>query len=226
MESRYRSAEINHLAGALAKAQGAYKKLIPNQTYKGEKFANLDAIFLATREALSNNGLCFSQIDDILDDGSGIVILKSLLIHESGQWLSSWSRIVPASTERDTARIYEGRSRRHAARLLGIAPSDNDPYLFDDNGESEAQQRLLEDLAKPKEEIAKERTGAIRTISDRQYNELLIELRGYEMVAKQIMDKQGISTLADLPEDAYYMTKKYIATIKKELEDELARKRK
>jgi hypothetical protein len=226
MELQYRSLEINHLAGALAKAQGSYKKLIPNQTYKNERFANLDAIFAATRESLSNNGLCFSQIDDIVDDGSGIVILKSLLIHESGQWLSSWSRIVPASTERDTARIYEGRSRRHASRLLGIAPSDNDPYLFDDNGESEAQQRLLEDLAKPKEELTKERTGTIRTISDRQYNELLIELRGYDLIAKQIMDKQGIGTLADLPEDAYHMTQKYIRTIKKELEEDLIRKRK
>jgi hypothetical protein len=77
-EARYHTSEINQLAGALAKAQGSYKKLIPNQMYKGEKFANMDAIREATREALASNGLSFIQRDEILNDGSGMIIFKSM----------------------------------------------------------------------------------------------------------------------------------------------------
>lgn len=223
--AQYQTTDINQLAGALAKAQGAYKKLMPNQTYKGDKFANLNAIFEATREALSVNGLSFIQRDEILGDGTGTVIFKSMLLHESGQWISSWSRIIPERTERETAVIYEYRARQHTVRLLGIAPSFNDPYLFDDNGEHQSERRLVEDLQKPREELLRERGGRTKTIDDRQYRSLMNEIGEDKLIAQQIMDKQCIATLEDLPEDAYLKTLSWVRTVNIEAKNELSRKK-
>lgn len=225
IHAQYQTDEINHLAGALSKAQGAYKKLVPNQIYKGDKFANLNAIFEATREATSANGLSFMQRDEILGDGTGTVIFKSMLLHESGQWISSWSRIIPERTERETAVIYEYRARQHAVRLLGIAPSYNDPYLFDDNGEHQSERRLVEDLQKPREELMRDHDGIRKTIDDRQYRALMNEIGEDKVTLKEIQDKQGISTIADLPEDAYLKTLSWVRRVNIEAKNELSRKK-
>lgn len=224
-EARYHTLEINHLAAALAKAQGAYKKLIPNQFYKGEKFANMDAIREATREALSTNGLSFIQRDEILNDGTGTIIFKSILMHESGQWISSWARIVPDRTLKETMVLYETTARLHATKLLGIAPTVNDPYLFDDNGEHQSERQLVEDLQRPASEIIREREGRIKLVDDRQYRSLENEIAGDKEIAKKIMDKHNIATLEDLPEEFYLKTIAWIRRVKEEAKNELARKR-
>lgn len=213
--NNYRSSEINQIAGALAKAQGAYKKLVPNQRYKNEKYANLEAILFATREALSINGIAFSQHDELLDDGLGAILLKTTLMHESGQWISSWARIVSCKTFKETGAVYEFTARLQAVRLLGIAASENDPYLFDDNGEMQAEQVLLDDIKKPREMRLQEKDYKEKTINNFQYNELMIELDGYERIAISIMKKHGIDTLADLPESMYHSTMGEIRRIKK-----------
>src|SRR5215470_12553203 len=82
-----RSTDINLIAGALAKAQGSYEPLVANEEGKGGKFANLQAILLATRKALSDNGIALHQYRQFLDEGSGASILRTVLLHESGQWL-------------------------------------------------------------------------------------------------------------------------------------------
>lgn len=224
-DAKYQSNEIHLLAGALAKAQGAYKKLVPNQTYKGTKYANLEAILEATREPLSINGLSFNQRDVILNDGSGIIITKSIVMHESGQWISSWARIVPEKTLKETMNTYETISRLHASKLLGIAPSITDPYLFDDNGEYQSERQLIEDLQKPQEELLKERTSSRKVIDDRQYRSLMAEIGADRSIAQEIMDKQAIGALEYLPEDAYLKTLAWIRRVKSEAKNELERKR-
>jgi len=215
MENIYRSTEINHIAAALAKAQGSYKKLIPNQFYKGEKYANLEAILSSTREALSTNGIAFYQHDELLNEGAGATLLKTTLMHESGQWISSWARIIFGQTDKETGSAYEFRARLHALRILGVAPSDNDPLLFDDNGEAQEEKLILNDIKKPRELLLKERAYREKTISDHQYKELLIELDGYDRLAGSILKKHGIETLADLPESAYHLVLGEIRRIKK-----------
>ena len=145
MEERniYRSTEINEIMGALAKAQGNYKRLVANQNAPGGKFANLQAILEAVRESLSENGLGFFQFIELLDEGSGGALLKTTIGHESGQYISSCARVVAGKTERQTGNIYEIHKRLHALMILGIAPSDNDPIAFDDNGEIIAEQHLI-----------------------------------------------------------------------------------
>jgi len=218
----YRSVEINEIMGALAKAQGSYKRLVANQDAPGGKFANLQAILEAVREPLSSNGIGFFQFVELLDEGSGAALLKTTLGHSSGQYISSCARVVPGKTERQTGNVYEIHKKLHALMILGIAPSDNDPIAFDDNGEILAEQHLIAQLRKP-DSPAREEVDRTDVINKTQYQELLIELDGFEKVAKDIMESHGIETLADLPAGEYHRARAKILKIKK-IEDEYRRK--
>jgi hypothetical protein len=61
-------------------------------------------------------------------------------------------------------------------------------------------------------------------ISKDQHNELLIELQGYDKLAKEIMESYSIETLADLPRSEYYKVRDRILKIKK-VQEEFERKR-
>lgn len=209
--------------GALAKAQGTYKPLIANQDAPGRKFSNLQAILQATRESLSSNGLALHQYIDLQDDGAGAVLLVTMLGHESGQFISSRARIITGSNERQTGNIYEIYKRRHASMLLGIAPSDSDPFAFDDDGEELAEKQLINTLRKPKEPL-REPIDRNDVVNKEQYEELLIELSGHESIAKDIMEVYGIETLADLPRGEYHRARSKILKIKKTQEEYERRK--
>lgn len=218
-----RSEEINEIMGALSKAQGAYKSLVANESVPGGKFANLKAILDAVREALSANGLAIYQYIELLDEGSGAALLKTILGHSSGQYVSSCARIVAGKTDRQTGNVYEVHKRFHALMILGIAPSDNDPLAFDDNGSEMAEQDLIERVRKPKDsKVVVDRND---TINKDQYDELMIELDGYEEIAKDVMEVYGIKTIADLPREEYHVARKKIMKIKKIEQEYLQRKR-
>lgn len=218
----YRSDEINEVMGALAKAQGSYKTLIANQDAPGGAFANLQAILEAVRESLSKNGLGFFQYIELLDEGSGASLLKTTIGHESGQYITSCARVVTGKTERQTGNIYEIHKRLHALMLLGIAPSKNDPIAFDDNGEIMAEQHLVAQLRKP--DSAKEELDHTAVINKTQYEELLIELNGFEKIAKDIMEVYDLATLADLPASEYHRARAKILKIKRTQEEYLRKK--
>jgi hypothetical protein len=223
LKSIYRSDEINEIMGALSKAQGAYKKLMANQDAPGGKFANLQSILEAVRESLAKNGLGFFQFIELLDEGSGAALLKTTIGHESGQYIASCARVVAGKTERQTGNIYEIHKRLHALMLLGIAPSDNDPIAFDDNGEIMAEQHLVASLRKP-DSPKKEEVDRMDVINKTQYEELLIELDGFEKIAKDIMEVYDIHTLADLPASEYHRARAKILKIKRTQEDYLRKK--
>jgi hypothetical protein len=221
--NNYRSAEIGEIMGALSKAQGTYKKPIPNEEGPRGKFANLEAILEAVRESLASNGLGFFQSTERLDEGSGVRLLWTSLGHSSNQYISSCARIVSASSERSTGNLERTIRRRQAEMILGIAPSKNSPD-FDDDGDLQAEERLIEMVRKPKEP-SKEAVDRHDVVNATQYQELLIELDGYEAIAKDIMEKHGIDTLADLPREYYHQAQAQIRKIKKVDEEYTKRKR-
>jgi len=208
-EPKITTNEIGTLVGALAKAQGTYKALIPNQDAAGGKFANLQAILAATRDSLSSNGLAFFQHIKLLDEGTGATLLVTLLAHESGQKIETVARILPEKTFRETFNRIEAYRRLSALLLLGIAPSDKDPLIWDDHGSEEQDKAVLDELKKPREK--KERPSQFGdTITKDQYNEFMFDLEGYEEIAKSIQTSYDITSLADLPKDQYYVVKKEI----------------
>jgi cellobiose-specific phosphotransferase system component IIA len=84
------SEQLNELASALAAAQGEFKAVPKDATnpHLKNKYATLDAIIATTRSALSKNGLSFTQLLSTAEQGEKEV-LTTLLLHESGQWLSA-----------------------------------------------------------------------------------------------------------------------------------------
>lgn len=80
------SATIGALAGALAKAQGAFKAAPKDSKnpYFNSKYADLAAVMSVVREPLAANGLAVTQRLTTTPDG---VVISTMLMHASGEWM-------------------------------------------------------------------------------------------------------------------------------------------
>lgn len=214
--NKYRSEEISQLMASLAKAQGQYLELIPNEDTPGGKFANLNGILKAVRNALSENGLTFFQHIELLDEGSGASLLWTQLGHSSGQYISSCSRVVPGGTFREVFNSIEAYKRLSALLILGIAPVGKDPLLYDDNGASQAEKIHLKNVRshrmQPKSHVPE-------AITSDEYDDLMWELEDHPDILKGILKFYEISTVADLPKTEFHTAKAKIRQIKKTHED-------
>lgn len=92
------SSDCAKLFGALAKAQakisGAVKE--SKNPHLNSKYANLESVIEALREAFAENGLAQVQHPGPVVDGK--LSLVTLITHESGQWMRSY---MTADTERN-----------------------------------------------------------------------------------------------------------------------------
>lgn len=128
------SPTLGALAAALCKAQAAFPPVpktrvgkIKGVTKDGKPYeysygyAALDDILLATRPALTENGLAVVQP---LNGGS----VRTLLLHESGEWLASDTRLpLDGATKAQDVGSAVTYMRRYAlCSMLGIAPEDDD----------------------------------------------------------------------------------------------------
>ena len=129
------SENINELLTALSKAQGkmtAASKDSSNPFYKS-KYADLNSIWSACREALSENGL--SVVQTMHKEESGQLYMKTTLGHSSGQWMASMLPIVPAKDGSKNELQALGSTltylRRYMlAAIVGVAPDEES----DDDG--------------------------------------------------------------------------------------------
>lgn len=120
------SEQINKLAGALAKAQGAMRgalKDAANPFFKS-KYADLASVWEACRESLTANGL--SVVQSPSAEGA-TVHLHTLLMHSSGQWIAGTA----TATAKDDGPQAVGSTvtylRRYALQsFAGVAPEDDD----------------------------------------------------------------------------------------------------
>jgi hypothetical protein len=121
-----RSDQINELAAALAKAQGAIegaKKDSVNPHFKSA-YADLASVWDAIRKPLADNGLSAPQWLRTVENG---VEVETVLMHASGQWMSDvlWMPVL----KMDAQSVGSGASyaRRYALMAaLGVAPIDDD----------------------------------------------------------------------------------------------------
>ena len=215
----YKSENIDLVMTALAKAQGSYKRLIPNEDAIGGTYANLTAILEAVRQPLSENGLAFYQYIDLQDEGNGASLLRTVLGHSSGQYVTSLARLIPGKNFRDTFNTLEGLRRVHALLILGIAPSEHDPLIQDDNGVEEAEAALIEEIKKPQKDKEIEKKYSSDVINKDQYTDLMYELDGCQDLTEGIQKFYNIPTIADLPRDQYHIALAKIRKIKKTQEE-------
>jgi hypothetical protein len=119
------SEQINELAAALAKAQGAMKNAALNRInpHFKSKYADLSSVFDAIRGPLSANGLSTVQTTHI---GERHMILRTLLLHTSGQFIASEYPLPLAGKPQEIGSAMTYAKRYELAAIVGISADDDD----------------------------------------------------------------------------------------------------
>jgi hypothetical protein len=125
-----RSEQINEIATALAKAQGEMKAPSKNCTLnlhgREYKYADLSKIIEATKEPLSKNGLCVTQ----LIDGDSLV---TMLVHSSGQFIASFYPLFKTSKAHEMGSQLTYGKRYSLSSILCIASDDDEDGTIANN---------------------------------------------------------------------------------------------
>jgi len=169
---------INEIATAFSKAQAEFGRIEQNRSnpFFKSKYADLDAILKAVRPALSKHGLSFYQYESIKN---GETILHSRIMHSSGQWIESQTKINPPKGDIQSFGSTMSYKKRYSAlTILGVATSD-DPS--DDDGNSVSQKNP------PKS-----------TITPTQVKKISTEIKGKEFLEPVIMKKLKIEKWTDM----------------------------
>lgn len=128
-----KSDTINELAAALAKAQAAIQPALKDATNVGfkkpdgkpSKYADLAAVWEACRAPLSANGLSVIQLP--ADADVGRVALTSMLLHASGQYISSTvSMKLMQDTPHGAGSALTYLRRYALAALVGVVADEDD----------------------------------------------------------------------------------------------------
>jgi len=120
-----RSESVTKLVPALIAAQKSYKPLVKNKTnlYFGSKYADLADVIEATQDALNTNGLTIVQGVDFIE---GQTVVHTVLVHESGEYMSQSLRIPGAQASAQLVIAASTYARRGQwVALAGIAADDD-----------------------------------------------------------------------------------------------------
>lgn len=134
-----KSDDIKELATALCKAQsemgGAAKD--SNNPFFKSKYSDLGSVIRAIKHAFADNGLSYSQLPLSQD---GLVGVTTILMHSSGQWLSSELLLKPVKGDPQAAGSALTYARRYALQAIAGIPSEDD----DGNAASKAPKAITE----------------------------------------------------------------------------------
>lgn len=122
---------LEHLATALAKAQAQIKGAVRDSEnpYFKSAYADLASVWDACRAPLTANGLSVVQLPGPVEigDPGAFVELRTMLLHESGQFLASTLRMpVKDLTPQGVGSAITYARRYALAAVVGVAPEDDD----------------------------------------------------------------------------------------------------
>lgn len=123
-----KSDSIVKLAPALLKAQkemGVAIKDSKNSFFKS-KYADLNSIIDASQNTLNNNGIMVIQPPNILEH-TGKSVIETILLHESGEYISSYTEVVCAK-QNDPQALGSAISyaRRYGLQSLVLLKAEDD----------------------------------------------------------------------------------------------------
>ena len=197
----FQSDSINLLATSLSVAQGTYLGLEFKSlnVYTKTEYNDLESIFKAVRPSLAENGLAITQL---IDQGTGETIVYTRLLHDSGQWIGSKSRIVliAGETKANDSAIQFAK-RQAAMSILGIAGKND--YADDDSVAATAKARLVKDKGTALNRNYEPET--LETLSKDQIAELDYELQGEDNkdLLRDIYEQLRVESLSDIPKNMY-----------------------
>ena len=120
-----KSETIGQLALALSKAQGQMKFAAKdaNNPFFKSKYADLASVIEAIKIPLSANGIAFVQATDFEDSA---VIVETILLHESGEWISGKLRMQPTKNDPQGVGSAVTYAKRYGLQAIAGVPSDDD----------------------------------------------------------------------------------------------------
>lgn len=122
-----KSESIGELAAALCKAQTKMKSAIKDRAnpFFKSSYADLSSVWDACKGELAANGLAISQHPTT--DANGNVEVETVLIHSSGQWMSSTLAMKPVKNDPQAFGSAITYARRYAlAAVVGVVTDDDD----------------------------------------------------------------------------------------------------
>jgi hypothetical protein len=120
-----KSSSIKELASAMNKAQSEMsgaKKGALNPFFK-KNYADLNSVVDAVRIPFSDNGLSYSQFP-LFEEGR--VGVETILMHESGEWISSVLMLPMVKQDPQAAGSAITYARRYALQSIAGIPSEDD----------------------------------------------------------------------------------------------------
>ena len=210
-ETIYCSEFLNEFAADLPKAQAEYDVAALNKSnpFFKSRYADLLAVVQATRPALTKYG--FSVLQDPVTHPSGELILHTILLHKSGQWVESRMRILPPKNDPQSMSSYVTYLKRTTySSLVGVVTGDED-----DDGEV-AMIPSREGFSKGTALNAKynPRETAPETITREQRQEAEYELAEYPDIAEMVLEGLKIQSIADMPKAKFQVSMNRIREIK------------
>ena len=119
---------MKELYSALVKAQSMIKNAVKDSTnpHYRSKYADLESVWDAIREALHKNGLAVLQLTDI--DPSGAPVLITRVIHTSGEHVEGrYPLVCKDPTDAQKLGSSTSYARRYAlSAMLGVVQADQD----------------------------------------------------------------------------------------------------
>lgn len=123
------SEKIGELAKALNKAQSEIKGAIKDSKnpFFNSKYADLESVWEASREALTKNGLSVAQMFGY----EGLqAFLETRLLHISGEWLCGRQLLIPVKNDPQSFGSCSTYARRYGlAAMIGVIQTDDDAEI-------------------------------------------------------------------------------------------------
>lgn len=176
-----RSQDVGKLASAMAKAQGQIKpaKKDSSNPFFKSNYADLASVWEAVREPLSSNGLAVIQTP--LETDGAVVKLETMLVHESGEWITGVLTMKPKdSTPQGIGSCLTYARRYSLQAMTGVAPDDDD---------GEAAQGRPQQPVKREVVAAVQRVSKATSINGVQDNSIKASQSAFRAAADSLSDR-------------------------------------
>lgn len=151
-QSEYQSKDIGELAKALSAAQADLEPAAKNakNPMLKNKYADLASCYEACRKVLPRNGLAVSQI--CLPCEKGMVRVKTVLMHTSGQWIASECTLEAVGNKGVNAAQAAGSAITYARRyglsaIVGLVADEDDDGCHAGPSQNERVQQVRQQAA-------------------------------------------------------------------------------
>lgn len=126
-----KSDQINEIAKALSTLQGEIKDAHKDKAGYNYKYADLSQVLEIVRPLLSKHGLAITQLCGSADEK---VSVETMLMHTSGQWISSTIEMVAEKGKgrtmaQDVGSVISYARRYALTSLVGMTQTDNDAAI-------------------------------------------------------------------------------------------------